>query len=551
MKNTLLLILIAYFIMACSGEKKEPVLIVQKNYKAELLKYFKDNYFTTVSSIMDEVDLDSLRWIQSFYKNNDYSMIWINDSIELTDNAKQLIAQLSNAQKFGLDTRTYSINILREINNDLERIILKEDKVAVASRLDILLSYNYMLFGMHLNYGVLRSIDSVTKLPRKQFKIDLPTYLQEAYKTDSIVDRLMALQPHHIQYRNLQKGLEKFLKGSSLSTENIDIPNFRKDSLEAIKQATKALILHGYLQKGNRESEYLKALAKFQQDHGLKPDMLIGQNTAKALSMSPYEYYQLLVANLEKWKWRKDWSNNYLYVNIPSYQLQLFQGEELIRTHKVVVGKYINQTPEIIDTLEYIIAYPYWHVPKKISVEEILTKAKKDTTYLERNNYEVLTYNREQIDPGSINWSKINESNFNYFIRQKGGPSNALGLVKFIFPNKHAIYLHDTPTKYYFDFETRAYSHGCIRVQKALELAEYLLKEDDNKYNLDSIHYYIKRQKEKPMALNKKLPIYIYYNSVTSDSLGNLTFYDDVYGLDKKLIYQLTIQRDNRIRSIR
>ena len=474
-----------------------------------------------------------------------------HDSIELTDNAKQLIAQLSNAQKFGLDTRTYSINILREINNDLERIILKEDKVAVASRLDILLSYNYMLFGMHLNYGVLRSIDSITKLPRKQFKIDLPTYLQEAYKTDSIVDRLMALEPHHIQYRNLQKGLEKFLKGSSLSTENIDIPNFRKDSLEAIKQATKALILHGYLQKGNRESEYLKALAKFQQDHGLKPDMLIGQNTAKALSMSPYEYYQLLVANLEKWKWRKDWSNNYLYVNIPSYQLQLFQGEELIRTHKVVVGKYINQTPEIIDTLEYIIAYPYWHVPKKISVEEILTKAKKDTTYLERNNYEVLTYNREQIDPGSINWSKINESNFNYFIRQKGGPSNALGLVKFIFPNKHAIYLHDTPTKYYFDFETRAYSHGCIRVQKALELAEYLLKEDDNKYNLDSIHYYIKRQKEKPMALNKKLPIYIYYNSVTSDSLCNLTFYDDVYGLDKKLIYQLTIQRDNRIRSIR
>ena len=551
MKNTLLFILIIYFLIACSGEKKEPVVKVQKNYKAELLKYFNSNYFTTVSSIMDEVDLDSLRWIQSFYKNNDYSMIWINDSIELTDNAKQLIAQLSNAQKFGLDSRTYSINNLREINKEFEKINLKEDKYALASRLDILLSYNYMLFGMHLNYGMMRSIDSITELPRKKFKIDLPTYLQVAQKKDSIMYRLINLQPHHIQYRNLQKGLEKFLKESSLSTENIDIPNFRKDSLEAIKQATKALILHRYLPKRHSESEYLEALAKFQQNHGLKPDMLIGQNTAKALSVSPYEYYQLLVANLEKWKWREDWSNNYLYVNIPSYQLQLFQGEELIRTHKVVVGKYKNQTPEIIDTLEYIIAYPYWHVPKKISVQEILVKAQKDTTYLKRNNYDVLTKNREQIDPNSIDWRKVNESNFNYFIRQKGGTSNALGLVKFIFPNKHAIYLHDTPTKYYFDFETRAYSHGCIRVQKALELAEYLLKEDDNKYNLDSIHYYIKRQKEKPMALNKKLPIYIYYNSVTSDSLGNLTFYDDVYGLDKKLINELTIQRDNRIGSIR
>ncbi len=116
MKNTLLLILIAYFIMACSGEKKEPVLVVQKNYKAELLKYFDNNYFTTVSSIMDEVDLDSLRWIQSFYKNNGYSMIWINDSIELTENANQLIAQLIKSSKLGLDSRTYSINKLRESN---------------------------------------------------------------------------------------------------------------------------------------------------------------------------------------------------------------------------------------------------------------------------------------------------------------------------------------------------------------------------------------------------------------------------------------------------
>ncbi|MDH5413647.1 MAG: hypothetical protein OEW87_05880, partial [Flavobacteriaceae bacterium] len=117
MKNTFLIILIAYFLISCAGENKEPVLVLKKNYKAELLKYFKNNYFTTVSSIMDEVDLDSLRWIQSYYKNNDYSMVWINDSIELSDNANELIDQLSNTQKLGLDGRTYSINILREIND--------------------------------------------------------------------------------------------------------------------------------------------------------------------------------------------------------------------------------------------------------------------------------------------------------------------------------------------------------------------------------------------------------------------------------------------------
>jgi len=180
-------------------------------------------------------------------------------------------------------------------------------------------------------------------------------------------------------------------------------------------------------------------------------------------------------------------------------------------------------------------------VPRSISVKEILVKAQEDTAYLKRNNYEILTDNKEELDPNSINWDEVNEDNFNYLIRQKGGSSNALGLVKFIFPNKYAIYLHDTPTKYYFDQELRAYSHGCIRVEKALDLAEQLLRADNNTYNIDSIYKYIEMCKEKPMELKTKIPINIFYVTTSVDKSGNIIFYNDVYKKDEKLISELSV----------
>jgi murein L,D-transpeptidase YcbB/YkuD len=190
-------------------------------------------------------------------------------------------------------------------------------------------------------------------------------------------------------------------------------------------------------------------------------------------------------------------------------------------------------------------------VPRKISVKEILGKAQKDSTYLTRNNYEVFDYSRNVIEPTSVNWNEVDENSFNYLVRQKGGGSNALGLVKFIFPNKRAIYFHDTPSKYLFNNETRAYSHGCVRVHKALDLADYLLKSDNNKYTIDSVYTYIKKRKQKPIALNTKLPIYMYYATTSADSLGTITFYNDVYKIDEKLIAELIVINSNqRSRSI-
>jgi len=545
MKNTLFLISILLFLFSCLGvEKKIEKDTAKKNvrnYKNELNQYFSTNYLSIVKPTIKDVKLDSIEWVHKFYNDVNHSTIWINDSIQLSDRGNALIDQLANAKNYGLETRVYKLNTLNELKKGLDTILLKDKKFSIASELEALLTYFYMQHGKQLNYGVLDSISNVTTMSRKKFKINLPDYLKTASKSDSIIEKLLDLQPKHAEYKNLQKGLEKFLSHSSLSTDNVNVQNFRKDSLKAIQQAKKALIIHQYLSDEENDTLYFNALVKFQADHGLSPDGLIGKNTALALSVSPYEYYRKIVANLERWRWREDKPLDYVFVNIPSYKMQVYKDGKQKREHKVVVGNFKNQTPEIVDTLEYIIAYPYWNVPRKISVKEILAKVQKDSTYLVRNNYELFDYSRNTIEPSSINWSEVNENSFKYLVRQKGGRSNALGLVKFIFPNKRAIYFHDTPSKSHFKREYRAYSHGCVRVDKALDLAEYLLETDKNRFTIDSVNEYIKKQKQKPIELNTKLPVYIYYTTTSADNFGNITFYNDIYKVDNKLISELAV----------
>ena len=539
--NLCVIFILVLFISCAEKNQKKSIEVPEIDYRAEFNQFFTSNRSSIISDKINDIEIDSLQWIETLYNKINYSTLWVSDSVTLNQNGNELLKALSNATVYGLETRLYPINELRTIRKDIEQIEDKKERFALLSRLEVLLSYQYMRFGRHLNYGVLDSLDEVSILPRKKFNINLPEYVQVAYEKDSLIEKLIDLQPKQPEYRNLQKGLAKFLEHSNLSTKSVQVVNFRQDSIKAVAQAKNALVLHNYLNEAYKDSLYSITLEKFQLDHGLITDGLIGTNTANALSVSPYEYYQQIKASLERWRWKNNWPADYLFVNIPSYKLRVVNDSKVYKELKVVVGSVRNQTPEIIDSLQYIIAYPYWNVPKTISVQEILVKAKKDSTYLTRNKYEVIGKDSEKIDPTSVDWNEVNRSNFNYSFRQKGGGINALGFVKFIFPNKDAIYLHDTPTKSNFNREIRAYSHGCVRVQDALDLADYLLKKDKNKYTMDTVNTYIKRRKEKWMPMKKNIPIFLYYISVEADSTGKITFYKDVYGEDKKLIRKLAI----------
>jgi len=544
MGKTFSSILLVLLFFSCSNLEKKIEISTAKNFKLELDTYLRTHYKSSIPSKVKLAKLDSVNWIDTFYTTNGYKTIWINDSIDLSSQAKVLIDSFSKSKHYGLTSTVYQTARLLKLSQELSKIKDKTQRYSIASKLETMLTNSYLLFGKHLHYGVLDSIDSITVLPRKKFKLDMSTYLVKASEKDSLLEKLFDLQPKIPQYEKLQKGLVNYLKTASMSTDNVLVENFRKDSVKAITQSKKALVLHKYVDSIPNDSLYFIALKKFQFDHALKADGLIGRNTAEALSMSPYDYYLKLAANLEMWRWKDPLAPTGIFVNIPAYNLELYEDSKVVLESRVVVGKKKTTTPEIKDSLRYIISYPYWNVPRKISVKEIVLKARRDSTYFNRNNYELLSYQRKPIDVGTIDWNEMNENTFKYLIRQKGGGSNALGLVKFIFPNKHAVYLHDTPSKRFFSKEIRSYSHGCVRVEKAMPLAKRLLASDRNKYSIDSVYKSIKKRKQRSFKLNTIVPVYIYYFTTSVDKNDNLIFHKDIYDIDRKLTH-LLIQKRN------
>ena len=532
---------IMLLLFSCAKDlKKETPLSDQPDLKKELHQFFRTNFNRLDSAqAIHEVSLNHTEHINRFYQKTAHQLIWIDDSLRVTETAQKVIEILNSADEYGLSASMYGVPLLLDLKRQLPAIKDNNKRYRIASEIELLLTNWYLLFTKHLNYGVLDSLDSITLLPRKEFSIDLSDHLFQGYQKNNLIGGLLEVQPKHDAYKKLQLQLKERISNNHLSTERVEVRNFRIDSMRAIDQAQKALVLHRYLDSVSVDTVFIAALKTFQEDHGLNADGLVGKNTAEALSKSPYEYYQTLVVNLERWRWKEAFPDDYLLVNIPAYDLRMFVDGQYQFKHRTVVGKFASQTPELRDSLKTIIAYPYWYVPKKISLEEILVKAQEDSTYFSRNNFEVITYQKDSVAYESLNWDEINKGNFNYLVRQGGGYLNSLGLVKFIFPNKQAIYLHDTPAMHLFGKEKRAFSHGCVRVQGSLKLADYLLKFDENEMTIDSVRRYIKLKKEKPIKMNRRLPIYLYYMTAVVDENDRLILYPDIYEKDKLILEQM------------
>jgi murein L,D-transpeptidase YcbB/YkuD len=206
---------------------------------------------------------------------------------------------------------------------------------------------------------------------------------------------------------------------------------------------------------------------------------------------------------------------------------------------KTIVGQEQRRTPVFSDQIKYLVFNPYWYVPRSIAVKDKLPLIKKDFTYLSKNNFFLFKYTAnnklEKINPANVDWTRINKNNFNYLIRQNPGDQNALGRVKFIFPNKFSVYLHDTPSKYLFSESARSFSSGCIRIEKPIDLAEYLLSDQEG-WDRDSIEAEMKKDKEKTVYLKTPIQLHLQYNTAWVDNYGNLNFREDIYNRDQKII---------------
>ncbi len=460
-------------------------------------------------------------YLIEFYKLSGGDLLWLNKDLELNERGKKIFSLMLHSEDYGL------FNNLYESIDGLDSLVgISKDTTLTSCFIDFILDLKWGLLPNHLE-----------KSPFPSSKSDELKFLNEiaGLINDVDIDQLVLnSQPTHPQYHSLVTGLKIFNKKIKDYRKLIEVPVYKEDSILAYKKATDVLLNFGLLDSlNNNDSVILNALKIFQNQHGLTSDGIIGSNTSKALSRSPYDYFLHASVALEKWRKRLNWAKDRIDINIPGFQLRYFQEDNVVRNHRVIIGTKFNRTIEILDTVEYLVVYPYWHVPYSIISNELIPKARKDSSYFKRNGYELLSGGKI-VNPELIDY----DAAFKYTVRQKGGKSNALGLIKFIFPNPAYIYLHDTPSKKLFNKEVRAFSHGCIRLENPLDLAKDLLIRDDNKYDVKMVDSLIKERERTKIFLNSKLPIYIHY-TLASTNNGNIIFHNDVYGEDKALLEEL------------
>lgn len=366
----------------------------------------------------------------------------------------------------------------------------------------------------------------------------------------SELDRLSAARPEDSARRDVLLS-DAFLSiVHDLQYGCSDTIDFHKDSLDVA--LLKSVMTYGGIEKSFRLSE-----PDFEQYHLLQNAMVKALDSLKAIhneiiftsgwldSNDTSGKIEKLAINLERWRReRVSVGNRYIIVNIPAFMLYVMSGDSVVFESKIIVGTVDKQTPELSSRIECFVTYPYWRVPRKIAVEEYLPEIQTNLAFLVRNNFEVLDRKGNVLNADSLDWMKFSKDYFPVSLRQREGTENALGILKFVFDNPYGVYLHDTNSKRLFKNSVRAYSHGCIRMERAEELAHYLVMGDlrrKSKY----VETFLNQKERHTVTLKQPIPIFVRY--YTAHVINNkLRLYQDIYLEDEIIRRDLSGRREER-----
>ncbi len=318
-------------------------------------------------------------------------------------------------------------------------------------------------------------------------------------------------------------------------------PGMKSISVMALRERLKAtgdLSLENDVGHTRYDRALTEAVKHFQARHGLNPDGVVGPETLNQLNVSPEERLHQIKINMERWaKLSHEMDDHYILVNVPDYRLDLIENGQSILNMKAIVGKPGRPTPEISSVITRVVFNPYWNIPKMIANEDIVPKVLKNPNYLEEMHIRIFDRQVDdayEITPEEINWQNAYEDGFQYHFRQDPGENNALGLIKFEFQNNSDIYMHDTPARELFSQPRRAFSSGCIRLERPYDLAYYLMRNDPD-WNEEKLESYVNSGITKYIKVTNPTRVIITYVTSWVDEVGNLQFRDDVYGWDNSV----------------
>jgi len=491
-----------------------------------------------------------------FYQERDCRPAWSDDN-GLLPRVDVLIKIIREAGSEGLRPEDYH---LAEIHAALKEIHQKQavsqsnylgirnslDPRGLAE-LDILLTDALLLYGSHLLSGRIspETVDPSWLIDHQER--DITETLQGALHSNKIEEALKTLLPEHPVYTRLKNALHRYreiaAKGGWPTVP--EGPKMEKGERGArVLALRKRLIITGDLDERPTRDEELfddeleNALRDFQRRHGLQSDGVLGPSTLEALNVPIERRISQIELNMERWRWLpQDLGQRYIIVNIPSFELYVVENNLTVMSMRVIVGKPYWNTPVFTSKMTYLVLNPHWNIPPTIFEEETLPRIQKDPEYLSKDRIKVLQgwgARTGEIDPTTIDWSSVTVENFNYRLRQEPGPRNPLGQIKFMFPNEFNVYLHDTPNKGLFKKTERNFSHGCIRIEKPLDLAEYVLRSNPE-WTRQKIRAEIGKGKTQTVSLQESIPVYILYFTAWVEDDGTIEFRDDIYGRDRIL----------------
>jgi murein L,D-transpeptidase YcbB/YkuD len=518
---------------------KKELLLMENEMFLPALKDNMTDFFRQMTNagnyVIDNASLRTIPLLKDFYSKQNYRPVWTSNA-SISGQAVILLGLLDKAEMYGLETNLFPV---REIRNEVELMKnrdIRGNYLASRMKLELLLTDASLRFMVFLKMGYHKFDSTLFSLPDIA---SLPPYLISAMASDDFEKRILAVQPTFIEYQKLQQALVRFINNTKIDNVRVSVPDPSKDSALFRKTIEKVLISFGYLQPGSTDESFIQSLKKFQYYHGLEPDGKPGKNTCELLKQSTEDKYLQIALNLDRLRKENLQTEQFIYVNIPSYQLRIYKMNRIIGNSKVIVGAVKTPTPLVNSKIERIITNPEWQVPRSITLDEMLPKLKSDSGYLNRNRLRLIDRNRNTVAYHQVDWNTVSDKTFDLIIRQESGKNNSLGCVKFVFPNPYSIFLHDTPGKQSFSKGVRALSHGCVRVQHPEMLADYLVREFSRQnHDVDVINL-INKGIRREITLNIPVDLYIRYLTCEADEDLNIFFYNDIYGIDKKELKKL------------